>query len=479
MRYRLPWSWSSFDYRELCELLFAQCDARFETAKVEGRAGDEAVRTDRGVLHAPLIVDACGWRRVLADPHFQPPEAPLSRGLEVHPDGGGEHLDVWIDRSLARRGFAWSVPADGEQRVGVGSYDPRDHVKEPTNELAERLGVDQVRYQGNWFPHRLRPAAEDGVFCVGDAAGHCFPLSGEGIRTAFYFGIACGRELRAVHAGERTREEALERYAAFSAAARQGLPPRAAPAAPDPGAAAARADAAAARRWATSGSSTAPSAGTSTRRHPSFAAGRDAAARLTSARAVEIAYDERGLVPCVVQDWRTGEVLTLAYANAEAVQRTRETGELHLWSRSRDELWHKGATSGNTQRVRALRLDCDGDALLALVEPAGPACHTGERTCFHNGEIERPRRTRRCPALERTLADRARGAPRGLLHRRAARRPAADRREGAGGGRGGRARRARGDRRPRRQRGRRRPVPPDRAAAQPRPHARRRRGGAR
>ena len=97
---------------------------------------------------------------------------------------------------------------------------------------------------------------------------------------------------------------------------------------------------------------------------------------------MEIAFDERGLVPVVIQDWTTGEVLTLAYANAEALQRTRETGELHLWSRSRGELWHKGATSGNTQKVRALRVDCDGDALLALVEPAGPACHTGERTCF-------------------------------------------------------------------------------------------------
>jgi phosphoribosyl-AMP cyclohydrolase / phosphoribosyl-ATP pyrophosphohydrolase len=102
---------------------------------------------------------------------------------------------------------------------------------------------------------------------------------------------------------------------------------------------------------------------------------------------VDIAYDERGLVPVVVQDWRTGEVLTLAWANAEAVARTRDTGELHLWSRSREELWHKGATSGNTQRVRAMRMDCDGDALLALVEPAGPACHTGERTCFHNGDL--------------------------------------------------------------------------------------------
>jgi phosphoribosyl-ATP pyrophosphohydrolase/phosphoribosyl-AMP cyclohydrolase len=127
---------------------------------------------------------------------------------------------------------------------------------------------------------------------------------------------------------------------------------------------------------------------------------------------VDIAYDERGLVPVVVQDWRTGEVLTLAWANAEAVARTRDTGELHLWSRSRGELWHKGATSGNTQRVRAMRMDCDGDALLALVEPAGPACHTGERTCFHNGDLK-PAPHEALPALERTLAARAAERPEG------------------------------------------------------------------
>ena len=128
---------------------------------------------------------------------------------------------------------------------------------------------------------------------------------------------------------------------------------------------------------------------------------------------MEIAFDDRGLVPVVVQDWSTGEVLTLAYANAEAIERTRETGELHLWSRSRDELWHKGATSGNVQRVRALRLDCDGDAVLALVEPAGPACHTGARTCFHHGELEPPAPHEALPGLERTLADRARDRPAG------------------------------------------------------------------
>jgi phosphoribosyl-ATP pyrophosphohydrolase/phosphoribosyl-AMP cyclohydrolase len=126
-----------------------------------------------------------------------------------------------------------------------------------------------------------------------------------------------------------------------------------------------------------------------------------------------LVFDERGLVPCVVQDWSTGEVLTLAYMNMLALERTRATGELHLWSRSRQELWHKGATSGNTQVVRALRVDCDGDALLALVEPAGPACHTGERTCFYRGELEPGAPYEILPALERTLRDRARERPEG------------------------------------------------------------------
>ncbi len=220
VRHRLPWSWSSFDYRELCGALWAQCgDARFEIAKVDARSA-EVVHTDRGDLTAPLIVDALGWRRVLAPgPNVQPPDARISRGLEVHPDmpppAAGD-LEVWVDRSLVRRGYAWSVPAGAEQRVGVGSYEPRDHVRAPTAAIAERLGRPAVRHQGNWFPHQLRAATEDGVFFVGDSAGHCFPLSGEGIRTAFYFGIACGRELRAVLAGERTRAAALAGYDAFS-----------------------------------------------------------------------------------------------------------------------------------------------------------------------------------------------------------------------------------------------------------------------
>ncbi len=127
----------------------------------------------------------------------------------------------------------------------------------------------------------------------------------------------------------------------------------------------------------------------------------------------EVAFDGRGLAPCIVQDWMTGEVLTLAYMNAEALRLTRETGEMHFFSRSRQELWHKGATSGNTLALRAIRYDCDGDALVALVTPAGPACHTGERTCFHRGELEPPAGYESLATLERTIAQRAATRPAG------------------------------------------------------------------
>jgi flavin-dependent dehydrogenase len=214
-RFKLPWTFSTFDYRELCGLLFDQTDADFETAKVEGRTGN-TVHTDRGDLTAPLVVDALGWKRVLAGNAYQPPDAPLSRGLEVHPDGDSDELEIWIDRGYVPAGYSWSFPARDEIRVGVGSFDPRFHVKEPTVRLAEDLEREPVRYQGNWIPHKLRPATGDGVFFVGDSAGHCLPLTAEGIRTAFYFGIACGRELRRVVEGQASREQALEAYGRFS-----------------------------------------------------------------------------------------------------------------------------------------------------------------------------------------------------------------------------------------------------------------------
>jgi phosphoribosyl-ATP pyrophosphohydrolase/phosphoribosyl-AMP cyclohydrolase len=101
-------------------------------------------------------------------------------------------------------------------------------------------------------------------------------------------------------------------------------------------------------------------------------------------RIEDLKFDEQGLIPAIVQDGQTGEVLTLAYMNRESLERTVATNATWFWSRSRGELWHKGETSGNTQRVIELILDCDQDAIVVLVEAAGPACHTGERTCFHN-----------------------------------------------------------------------------------------------
>jgi digeranylgeranylglycerophospholipid reductase len=235
-RYDLPWTFSTFDYRTLCGLLAAQGSFSFETATVSARSPDrESVResagadspqrsgvhvvhTDRGDLRAPLVVDALGWRRVLGrGENIQPPDALLSRGLEVHPRGGGRDLEVWIDRSYVPAGYGWSFPAGEELRIGIGSFDPRFHVREPTVRLAGDLGADTVRYQGNWIPHALRAGTEDGVFFVGDSAGHCLPLTAEGIRTALYFGLACGRELARVVTGQQTREQALARYHQFSA----------------------------------------------------------------------------------------------------------------------------------------------------------------------------------------------------------------------------------------------------------------------
>jgi flavin-dependent dehydrogenase len=218
-RWPLPWSFSTFDYRELCALLWEQASSpelEFETATVTGREA-MTVQTDRGELQAPLVVDALGWRRVLSnETPIQPPKARLSRGLEVHPEGRGEELELWIDAGYVRAGYSWSFPAGDELRVGVGSFWPTHRVKEPTIRLARDLDLTAVGYQGNWIPHQLRSAVEGDVFFAGDSAGHCLPLTAEGIRTALYFGLACGRQARAVLDGRSTRQQALARYGAFS-----------------------------------------------------------------------------------------------------------------------------------------------------------------------------------------------------------------------------------------------------------------------
>jgi len=233
----VPWSFSTFDYRTLCDLLWQDCDAHFETAKVNGRtdngsgsvngrgtrdrpsfAEPVAIDTDRGTITAPLVIDTMGWKRVLAsDSTVQPPDAPLSRGLEVHPKGRSDDLEVWIDSKYVPAGYGWSFPAGDELRIGVGSFDPRFRVRETTELLAGDVGAESVGWQGNWIPHKLRDGTDGGVFFAGDSAGHCLPLTAEGIRPALYFGAALGLELRAVVEGHQTREGALAAYHRFNA----------------------------------------------------------------------------------------------------------------------------------------------------------------------------------------------------------------------------------------------------------------------
>jgi flavin-dependent dehydrogenase len=225
---KLPYTFSTFNYDEVCEALWRDCDATFEIAAVEGRApghnGEVTVETDRGPASAPLVVDALGWRRILAgDDGFQPTDAPLTRALEVHPPGNSDDLEVWVDRRYARAGYGWCFPAGEELRIGACSYWPDDHVREGTDDLSADLGTDQVRYQGNWIPHRLRPPTEAGVFFVGDSAGQCLPLTAEGIRTALYYGIAVGREMRAVIDGRRTRKQAAANYTKLHDSHRTGF----------------------------------------------------------------------------------------------------------------------------------------------------------------------------------------------------------------------------------------------------------------
>lgn len=131
----------------------------------------------------------------------------------------------------------------------------------------------------------------------------------------------------------------------------------------------------------------------------------------------QVSFDEQGLVPCIAQDYDTGEVLTLAYANEEALRLTLEKGEVHFFSRSRARIWRKGEESGNVLKLKQVRIDCDGDAVVLLVEPTGPACHTGERSCFYrplDGEGEPdPSVHEALAALQRTLRSRARERPEG------------------------------------------------------------------
>jgi flavin-dependent dehydrogenase len=224
----LPYTFSTFNYDEVCRALWRDCDASFEVAAVAGRGfdsgGEITVLTDRGTVRAPLVVDACGWRRILGEEHGRLPiDDGMTRALEVHPPGSDDDLTVWVDRHYARAGYGWSFPAGPELRTGTCSYRPKNHVRRGTDRLASDLGRERVRYQGNWIPHRLRPPVERELLFVGDSAGQCLPLTAEGIRTALYYGIAAGRELRAVLEGRRSRAQAAAAYERLHRSHRRGF----------------------------------------------------------------------------------------------------------------------------------------------------------------------------------------------------------------------------------------------------------------
>ena len=223
-RYKLPWTFSTFDYRELCELLWRDCDARFETAKVNGRAaaangdGAIAIETDRGTISAPA-----GRRRARLAPHAcQRRRLPASRRAALaRARGASRRASARTSRSGSTA--ATSPPATAGRSRPTTSCGSGSAPSTPASTSRTRpccsprtSARSPNEYQGNWIPHKLRRATEGGVFFAGDSAGHCLPLSAEGIRTALYFGIALGRELRGVVEGRQSREQAAATYAEFN-----------------------------------------------------------------------------------------------------------------------------------------------------------------------------------------------------------------------------------------------------------------------
>ena len=218
VRWTMPWTFSTFDYRELCRLLWEQCgDAQFETAKVDGRTRRGVVHTDRGDVTAPLLVDALGWRRVLgAGDNFQPPTRRsraawrCTRAVRARPRA--------VDRPAVRprRATAGRSRRATSCAIGVGSFDPRSTSRSRPCSWPTTWTPSRTATRATGSPTACAPAVEDGVFFAGDSAGHCLPLTAEGIRTALYFGIACGRELARCSRASATRDGALARYGAFS-----------------------------------------------------------------------------------------------------------------------------------------------------------------------------------------------------------------------------------------------------------------------
>lgn len=215
--YRLEDPLCTLDYQRFCQGLFQQTGAEFLQASVQGleRAGRQwEVLTERGRFRAPLLVDASGWRAVLASalrPRFVEREA-MSYGLETTTSYRSQTFYFWLDRDTMEDGVAWIFPAGPHSRVGLASYCGQTVKAQRVREFVEPTGADPSTFHGGYFPHGLRPPTLGRIFLVGDSAGQCLPLTGEGIRPALYFGQVCGDLLQGVIEGRRSLRGALRAY---------------------------------------------------------------------------------------------------------------------------------------------------------------------------------------------------------------------------------------------------------------------------
>lgn len=217
-----PYPWCTFDYRRLCELLFERSGAAFLRAAVQGYNG-RVVHTAQGNITAPVIVDASGWRAVLASsivPGFAPKNA-MNFGIETvssRPSNGhasSTGLHFWYDSEALPNGIAWIFPRGDELSVGVGSYRGAARLLPDLERFGAHNGVPLSSVHGTYFPYALRAARAGKVFVVGDAAGMCLGLTGEGIRPALFFGEACGQTVRRILEGELSLEDGLAAYTRF------------------------------------------------------------------------------------------------------------------------------------------------------------------------------------------------------------------------------------------------------------------------
>ncbi|MFQ5846917.1 MAG: NAD(P)/FAD-dependent oxidoreductase [Candidatus Methylomirabilales bacterium] len=206
----------TFDYRSFCEGMAGGTDAQIVRAAVKGVEGSEVI-TDQGRFRGAILVDASGWRAVLANsicPGYAPRDR-MSYGIETVAPRKGESLSFWYDPNLVPEGVAWFFPIGQASRIGVASYAGNGHLRPHLDIFLDSLGLAKAKIHGGYFPWSFREPTLGNLFVVGDAAGQCLPLTGEGIRPAIYFGQACGRILQRVLEGRVPLRQGLNEYRAF------------------------------------------------------------------------------------------------------------------------------------------------------------------------------------------------------------------------------------------------------------------------